>query len=286
MKRRPILFIAPIMLCLCFWGCAGSRAQATAGPLLLAANPAEEASDATAPAAAKAQDQAHSPDADQELTNDNLDFLDEEDTQKAQAVSVRDPFAPFNRAIYHVNDKFYYWILKPVTRGYRAVTPQFFRKGIRNFFINLGFPTRFLSCLLQGKGHEAEAQFGRFFYNSTVGFLGFTDIAEKKPEMFGGTEDMGQTLGKWGVDPGPYLVIPVLGPFTLRDLVGFGGDRFTNIESYIKPFSLSMGIAAYQVVNDTTFTLGDYETLKAMALDPYEAMRDAYVQSREKKISE
>lgn len=281
MKSRILPALGLACLCLFLVSCASQKAQ---GPRLLAENEASVATDAVPPA--KAAGPAKSPDIDNELLDDNLDFLDEEDFQKQKAESVRDPFRPFNKAMYHFNDKFYFWVLKPVTKGYRAVTPQPLRKGIRNFFINLGFPARFLSCLLQGRAHDAEAQFGRFFYNSTVGFLGFTDIAEKDPETWGGDEDLGQTLGKWGVDPGPYVVVPFLGPFTLRDLVGFTGDRFTNIESYIEPFSASVGIAAYQVLNDTTFTLGDYETLKAMALDPYEAIRDAYVQNRKKKIAE
>jgi len=209
-------------------------------------------------------------------------YLDEE--EGAVTSGVADPLAPWNRAMFVFNDRFYFWVLKPVARGYRAVFPSPVRVGVQNFFRNLGTPARFANCVLQAKGRAAAAEITRFVICTTVGVLGFWNPVKDMPQWNPDPEDLGQTLAVWGVGNGFYIVWPFLGPSTLRDSFGKAGDRFAEPLTYVEPFEASLGIKAYEVVNDTSFRIGDYEALKESAIIPYEAFRDAYIQYRNKKI--
>ena len=208
--------------------------------------------------------------------------------------SVADPISGFNRAMFVFNDRLYFWVLKPVAKGYRVVVPTPARVSIKNFFYNLLTPVRFVNCLLQGKGKAAGGEVGRFFINTTVGMLGFLDPAEAYPELNPPEEDLGQTLGYYGVGNGFYIVWPVVGPSTLRDTIGDIGDWALNPVSFMQLINVEAGVltsgttnvVVYSVrtVNDTSFRIGDYEALKNAALDPYEAFRNAYIQNRISKI--
>lgn len=220
----------------------------------------------------------------QELPDDDLDFLDEEDEE--ETVEVADPFYYWNKAMYHFNDKFYFWILKPVARGYKWAVPKPVRTGVRNFFHNLSFPIRFVSCILQARGKAALSEVGRFVVNSTAGVLGFGNPAKKYQKLNPSEEDLGQTFGRWGFGNGFYIVWPLLGPSTLRDSVGFVGEIFLDPVRYVDPTETSMAITAYDAVNETSFKIGDYESLKEAAIDPYVSIRDAYIQNRKKKVEE
>ncbi|BBO70296.1 ABC transporter [Desulfosarcina alkanivorans] len=210
--------------------------------------------------------------------------------------SVADPIAGFNRAMFSFNDKLYFWVLKPVASGYRVILPTPVRVSIKNFFFNLLMPVRLVNCLLQGKGRAAEGEFGRFVTNSTAGMLGFLNPAKDYPHLNPPEEDLGQTLGHYGVDNGFYIVWPVFGPSTLRDTVGSFGDWALNPFSFMKLVNVdskaltsdTTNVAVYttRTVNDTSFRIGDYEALKNAALDPYEAFRNAYIQNRDSKIAE
>ncbi|PID73539.1 MAG: VacJ family lipoprotein [Desulfobacterales bacterium] len=211
-----------------------------------------------------------------------LDELEDEEEDLAS-----DPLYYWNRAMYHVNDTLYFWVLKPAATGYRAVTPEPVREGIRNFFNNLGSPARFINCLLQGKTDAAGVELGRFMVNTTVGILGFWNAADteenlKRPPR----EDMGQSLAVLGVGEGCFLVWPIFGPSTVRDTAGMVADGFLTPLTYVDPEYVMYGARAVDTVNDLSYRLGDYEALKNMALDPYEAFRDAYLQNRKKKIQE
>ena len=199
---------------------------------------------------------------------------------------VADPIAPWNRAMFHFNDKLYFWVLKPLAKGYRAVIPRLARTGIQNFFTNLTTPIRLVGCLLQGKGNAAAFEFSRFVVNTTVGVLGFGNPAKNYPELNPPEEDFGQTLGSYGIGNGFYIVWPFLGPSTLRDSVGRFGDFFLNPVSYVQPLEAYLGVRGFDVVNETSFRIGDYESFKDAAISPYEAFRDAYIQHRKKKIKE
>jgi phospholipid-binding lipoprotein MlaA len=218
----------------------------------------------------------------QEWLDDDLDFLDEEE----ELVEIADPIFYWNTAMYHFNDKFYFWLLKPVTRGYKWAAPEIVRIGVKNFFYNLRFPIRFVSCILQGKGDAAGSEFCRFMLNSTVGVLGFGNPAKHCPELTPSEEDLGQTFGRWGIGNGFYVVWPLIGPSTLRDSFGLLGDHFLDPVTYVNPTEAAIGIIAYDTVNKTSFRIGDYESLKEGAIDPYLSIRDAYIQNRKKKVDE
>ncbi len=216
--------------------------------------------------------------------DEDLGFLDEE--AEEEVVEVADPLSPWNRAMFHFNDKLYFWALKPLARGYRAVIPKPARSGVKNFFHNLTMPIRMVSCILQGKGRAASAELTRFLINSTVGVLGFGNPAKRWPELNPSEEDLGQTLAIYGIGNGFYIVWPILGPSTLRDSVGMVGDWFLNPVSYVEPTEAYLEIWTIEKVNETSFRIGDYESLKEAAIDPYVAFRNAYIQYRKKKVEE
>jgi phospholipid-binding lipoprotein MlaA len=221
-------------------------------------------------------------DSEMEEKSDEDFFEDEFEEDK---VEVADPLSPWNRAMFHFNDKFYFWALKPLARGYKAVTPDFIRTGVKNFFRNITTPIRLVNCMLQAKGKAAVVEFSRFVVNTTIGVLGFGSPADKYPKLAPpDSEDLGQTLGNYGLGNGFYLVWPILGPSTLRDSIGRVGDFFLDPVSYVEPAEASMGIRAFDTVNNTSFRIGDYESLKKSAIDPYTALRDVYLQVRENKI--
>ena len=219
-----------------------------------------------------------------EVEEEKPDFFGEETEE--EVVQVADPLSPWNRAMFHFNDRFYFWLLKPVTRGYRAVAPTPVRSGVKNFFHNLTMPIRMVSCILQGKGRAASAELARFLINSTVGVLGFANPAKRWPELNPSEEDLGQTLATYGIGNGFYIVWPVLGPSTLRDSVGMVGDWCLKPGFYVRPTEAALEIWALEEVNETSFQIGDYESLKEAAIDPYVALRNAYIQHRKKKVEE
>ncbi|GBC62586.1 VacJ family lipoprotein [Desulfonema ishimotonii] len=213
------------------------------------------------------------------------DFLNE--AEEETAVQVADPLYYWNKAMFHVNDKLYFWVLKPVATGYKAVVPGLARTGVRNFFHNLATPVRFVNSLLQGKSEQAGVELGRFMVNTTMGVLGFGDPAQKEPDLKRPpAEDLGQTLGLYGLGNGCYLVWPVLGPSTLRDSVGMFGDQYLSPLSSVNEDTVRFGATGLKIVNALSFRLGEYETLKEAALEPYESLRNAFIQNRAKQIRE
>ena len=213
------------------------------------------------------------------------DFFDEE--FEAHQVQVADPISPWNKGMFHFNDKLYFWVLKPLAKGYIAISPDYFRRGVKNFFYNLTMPIRLVNCLLQGKGNAAASEFSRFIVNTTAGGLGFGNPADQNPDLVVSTgEDLGQTFGKYGIGNGFYIVWPILGPSTLRDSVGLVGDFFLNPLTYVDYSETWIALKCFDLVNQTSFHIGEYEALKNSALDPYVALRNSYLQYREKKIKE
>jgi phospholipid-binding lipoprotein MlaA len=206
------------------------------------------------------------------------------DEFEKDTVTIPDPLSPVNRAMYYVNDKLYFWILKPIARGYTAITPELFRIGVKNFFRNVTTPIRVANCILQGKANAAAVEFSRFLYNTVVGVLGFGSPADKHPELAApDAEDFGQTLGVYGFTNGIYIVWPVFGPSTLRDSIGMVGDWFLDPVNYLENTELSYAVKGFDRINETSFRIGEYEALKKASLDPYVALRDVYLQYREKK---
>ncbi len=226
-----------------------------------------------------------------ENRDEDFDLLDEEfDLLEAelaeQAVEVADPLEPLNRMMFNINDKLYFWVVKPIGQVYRDVTPEPARFGIRNFFNNLTTPIRFANCLLQGKKDSANIELRRFVVNTTEGVLGFGDPARDRLGLEPVEEDLGQTLAVHGIDNGFYIVLPLLGPSTSRDAVGLVGDLFLNPVAYVEPWETSAAITAGKMTNENSFRIGDYEDFKAASLEPYVAMREVYIQHRNKQIKE
>lgn len=154
-----------------------------------------------------------------------------EDAESSAASDVYDPWQGMNRRIYNFNYHFDRYVFLPVTRGYQNVTPDIAEEGVSNFFDNLRDVNTFFNSVLQLSGTKSAQSLGRVAVNSTIGLLGLVDVAT----MFGinrPEEDFGQTLGRWGAGPGPYLMVPVLGPSSLRDGIGLIPDSMVN--SYLK----------------------------------------------------
>jgi phospholipid-binding lipoprotein MlaA len=218
------------------------------------------------------------------VDNDEFDLLEEE--YAGQMVEVPDPLEPFNRVMFNVNDTLYFWIVKPGSEIYAGVVPEPARIGIYNFFSNLTMPARFVNCLLQGKGDDADTELHRFAINTTCGILGFGDPALDQYGLEPVHEDLGQTLAVYGFGDGFYLVLPLLGPSNARDSVGRIGDWFLNPVSYVEPTETAYGITAVRYTNSSSLRTGEYETFKSMTVEPYIAMREAYIQYRTKQIQE
>lgn len=199
---------------------------------------------------------------------------------EAESIHIADPLSPVNKAVFIFNDRFYFWVLKPMVRGYNFVIPQIVRRGVRNFFSNLLTPIRFTNCILQGKGNPAATEFARFVTNTTLGVIGFWDPALDLYDLKISEEDFGQTLGAYGIGHGFYLVWPFFGPSTLRESVGFLGDLAVNPINYVEPTGASIAVGLYRRFNDISFRIGEYEAVKQAAIDPYSAMRDGYIQFR------
>ena len=201
--------------------------------------------------------------------------------------AIADPLEPLNRFFFHFNDKLYYWVLKPVARGYSAIVPEGIQISVRNFFDNLRAPTRAVNSLLQGQVKDSSVEVARFALNSTVGILGLGDFAKDVLDLRSTKEDTGQTLGYYGAGGGFYINWPFLGPSNFRDSLGLIGD------AYLHPFifldldtEVIVGTWTLEKVNYAALTMGDYELFKETALDPYAALKDAYQQYRNGLIKE
>jgi phospholipid-binding lipoprotein MlaA len=200
------------------------------------------------------------------------------------ARGIADPLEPVNRVFFHFNDKLYFWVLKPIATGYKAVIPEDGRLGVKNFFSNLTTPARLVNCLLQVRLKHAGNEAARFVLNTTLGMAGFLDLGKTELKIEKQEADFGQTLGIWGMGPAFYINWPVLGPSTLRETIGYAGDLFLDPRTYLPNRPIYYAIRPIELVNETSLTLGEYENLKKAALDPYIALREAYHQFRQNKI--
>ncbi len=199
---------------------------------------------------------------------------------------LADPLEPLNRALFVFNDKAYYWVMKPVAQGYAAIVPETARVSVRNFFRNITMPVRFVNNLLQGKIRNSGIELLRFLINTTTGIGGLFDPAKNDWHIEPREEDLGQTLGKYGLGHGFYLVLPLLGPSSLRDTAGLAGDWFLDPINYIDDDRVVIGAHVLNAENEVSLRIGEYEDLTKSAIDPYVAVRDAYSQHRAKKVQE
>lgn len=200
--------------------------------------------------------------------------------------TVFDPLSGYNRIMTRVNDRLYYWALKPMARGYKAVVAEPARESIGNFFRNLGFPIRAVNNLLQLKFKRTGTETLRFFLNTTVGVAGLRDPATTLMELPAYSEDFGQTLGHYGLGGGFHIVLPLMGPSNVRDACGRAADWFLDPVSYIEDFEAKAAVNAVDVVNGTSLRIGQYEAITKDSLDLYILLRDAYESNRNKNIKE
>lgn len=191
----------------------------------------------------------------------------------------RDPWEGYNRAVTKFNDDFDAGVYRPVARGYKKVAPRFVDRGVTNFFGNQLDVVSALNNFLQLKLGRAASDLGRVAINSTVGLLGVIDVASDL-EIPVYREDLGQTLGYWGVPTGPYLVWPVLGPNNVRDSFGLVGDWYSTPVAYLPSLEWRVGLGVLYGVDTRADLLGASEVLQQAALDPYSFTRDAYLQKR------
>ena len=216
-----------------------------------------------------------------------------------------DPWEPLNTDIFEFNLKVDRYVLKPVAKGYDFVMPDLVQVGISNIFSNLRFAPRFLNNVFQGKLKGAGIEVGRFLINSTVGLAGFFDVATKV-DLVTPEEDLGQTLGFYGVKPGPYLVLPLLQPFTVRDFAGYVGEVFLNpINWLVVPIIEVDGVPSViahknrmttsiiqwssrvgEVINERSRNLEKFQGVEEATLDLYTAVRNAYLQKRAQAVRE
>ncbi len=198
-------------------------------------------------------------------------------TNSGRIADPRDPLEPFNRAVYRFNSDFDKAFLQPVAKGYRAITPEPVDRGITNFFQNIADVTSVANNILQFKMSRAGSDVGRIFINTTVGVLGFFDVATNVglPSY---KEDFAQTLGYWGLEPGAYLVLPILGPSTMRGAIGLVGDVFTDPLFNIRKEKVYWGLIGLRVVDRRADLLATSEILEDAAPDSYGFLRDAYLQ--------
>lgn len=196
-----------------------------------------------------------------------------------------DPLETMNRGIFWFNEQVDRWALKPVATAWDFVLPDRVQTSIRNVFDNAALPINLGNNLLQGKPKAAGITVARFAVNTTVGVAGLFDPAAHwglEPHV----EDFGQTLGVWGVPPGPYLVLPLLGPSTVRDGGGLAVDSLSRVWPWFAPFYVSMGVAVGNAVNERSLVLEEVAQARAASLDFYAAVRQAYLERRRRLISD
>ena len=191
----------------------------------------------------------------------------------------RDPLEGYNRFMHEVNDTLDRAIIKPLAQGYKAVVPTPVDTGVTNFFNNVGDLTSILNNLLQFKLDRAVSDMGRVLVNTMAGALGFVDVASD----FGmprHNEDFGQTLGHWGAGPGPYFVLPLLGPNNIRDTFGLVADWYVDPVQQVDDSKWRWGLVALRGLDRRADLLSASKVLEEAALDPYSFTRDAYLQKR------
>jgi phospholipid-binding lipoprotein MlaA len=221
--------------------------------------------------------------------NLNNEFASEFEQKKENT----DTFREYNIVMTNINDKFYTYLLNPVAKGYKQVVAKDLRVGVSNMYKNIKFPISFINNLLQLKFKNSFTELERFCINTTLGFAGFADVAKNHFGIESKEEDFGQTLGFYGFNNTPHIVLPLLGPSNFRDILGLSADYFINPLVYIKgrgnlldSDEESLYILSFGAVNEASFNYKIYENLKKDSLNLYILLKNAYEQKRMKEIEE
>jgi phospholipid-binding lipoprotein MlaA len=196
-----------------------------------------------------------------------------------------DPWEAFNEKMFTFNYRVDKYVLKPIAKAYNFVMPNELQKMVDRGFTNINFVPRFVNSVLQGKWSGAGRELARFLINSTVGIGGLWDMAKQEWGIEPSREDFGQTLGVWGVGPGPFLVLPFMAPTTVRDGIGIGVDGAMDPLSYYIPFiwdRLLMRIG--NLINERSLNLELFEGVEESTVDLYTSVRNGYLQRRARQI--
>jgi phospholipid-binding lipoprotein MlaA len=210
----------------------------------------------------------------------------EDDLEEYSVLLIPDPLEPLNRATFTLNHGIYVYLFRPISKGYQTVVPKLVRTGIHNAYENVKFPIRFVNDTLQGKFERAGMETGKFVVNSVVGVGGLGRPSDRIPALAdipaGNTP---QTFAKWGIPHGAYLVLPVLGPSSVRDTVGLAGDYALNPVSWVTilfgGYGWTVAVPSVNTLRSLPVQMDIYEAATKDAIDPYVAARSAYVQFRE-----
>ncbi len=221
---------------------------------------------------------------------DEVDWLADDIYSDLENIDIQgsyDPLEPLNRAFFAFNDKLYFWVLKPVNTGYRAVVAKDVRSCVANFFDNLKAPIYLLNNLIQGKFEDAGIVLARFAINTSFGVFGLGDPARVEFDLQTEPEDFGQTLGHWGVGEGLYICWPFFGPSNIRDTIGLLVDGYINPMSHLSDNMINnAGSYSADKLNQLSFYPNLYDDVKKYSLDPYVTMRQAFYDLRYDKIAD
>lgn len=209
------------------------------------------------------------------------------DDEEDEGIEEYDPWQSFNEKTFEINRKLDEWVLKPVAKAYDKIVPDLVQRSLRNAFDNVGSVRRIVNGVAQGRFETAGQELGRFVFNTVFGIGGLFDVARGELGIESKSIDAGQTFGVYGAPPGPYLVIPLLPPFTIREAVGFVVDSFLNPLRYINlDLPISIAIEAGKMINERSLNLETFEELEADVFDLYTAVRNGYLQRRVRMIEE
>ncbi len=231
------------------------------------------------------------------------EFYDPFEKEGEAGLEEYDPWGPYNVVVFEFNYQFDRFVVKPAAQAYDFVMPDLVQRGLSNALHNIAVVPRLFNNLFQGKAKGAGLEVGRFLINSTIGVGGLFDPAKSEFGLETPVEDFGQTLGVYGVGPGPYLILPFFPPFTLRDAVGYVADIFLDPYTYFVFRNVRLGqpalvehedtatIGAFatrggEIVNTRSLNLERFEDVEETTVDLYSAVRNAYLQKRAKAILE
>jgi len=214
-------------------------------------------------------------------------LADEMSEEEEAAGEISDPLEPLNRVVFEFNDKLYFWGIKPLRTGYRAVVPRDIRVCLGNFVSNLATPVVLINTLLQGRWEDAGVVLTRFGVNTVLGVYGFGDPAASELGLTPRSADFGQTLGTYGAGAGIYLCWPLFGPSNVRDSIGLVADNIAHPLTYLDVESAqAISFSAGSYLNRLSLSSDYYEEMKRYSLDPYVSSREAYHEYRNARIGQ
>jgi len=221
------------------------------------------------------------------ITSDSFDDLEDPFASKSASPEMPDPFEDYNRFMFDFNEGFYDNIMEPIVREYRDIVNEDIRMGISNIFANAMAPLKLVSSLLQGDVEKTGRVVGRTIINTTLGLGGMFDVASSAFDIDDVNEDLDQVLGSYGVPTGPYVVLPLFGPSSVRNIFGRAGGMFLSPTFHFAPgVEVGGSLTVTEQINDTSFIVDDIEQLEESTIDKYESVRDFYGQYRDGLVKE